>query len=354
MRRGDRFELAIELAIPPDRRALLKDPALGACRYEVAIGTRADSGEVGLSHERLWLMPTTEIATAPSRTQLDLWPAPPDPPANLVHLATQRTPSGWRQVISKSEDSTNDYFKAETSGWNNPFRLGAGKSALANLPEDEERFPVATWVKRLLLDGPQRIVLSGDAMRRPSPPGQRRGYLPDGSNIPWVVHELETTSPDRLSAWTDHVRPLIPGLAGITTREREEDRHRYLLLQFDSGFEAPSWLVSDGTLRLLALTLLAYVPDLAGIYLIEEPENGIHPRAVELVLESLSSMYLAQVLCATHSPVVLSVARSSQVLCFARDSTGATDVIPGNLHPRLREWRGEVDLGTLFASGVLG
>lgn len=75
-------------------------------------------------------------------------------------------------------------------------------------------------------------------------------------------------------------------------------------MHYRNGLQAPSWLVSDGTLRFLALTLLAYLPDPAGPYLIEEPENGIHPRNVETVFESLSSVYDAQVLLATHSPGV--------------------------------------------------
>lgn len=146
---------------------------------------------------------------------------------------------------------------------------------------------------------------------------------------------------------------LLPDLASISTRERDEDRHRYLVIKYTTGLEAPSWLVSDGTLRLLALTLLAYVPELTGTYLVEEPENGIHPRAVETVFQSLSSVYAAQVLLATHSPVVLSLANLDQVLCFARTRDGETDVVRGRLHPRLRDWKGEADLGTLLAAGVL-
>jgi predicted ATPase len=168
------------------------------------------------------------------------------------------------------------------------------------------------------------------------------------------VNALETEHPARFEEWVRHVREALPDLVSITTREREEDRHRYLILRYQSGLEAPSWLISDGTLRLLALTLLAYLPDLSGIYLIEEPENGIHPRAVETAFQSLSSVYGAQVLLATHSPVIMSMAELGEVLCFARSEDGATDVVPGNEHPRLREWRGGVDLGTLFASGVLG
>jgi predicted ATPase len=100
--------------------------------------------------------------------------------------------------------------------------------------------------------------------------------------------------------------------------------------------------------------LLAYVEDLSGSYLIEEPENGIHPKAMESVFQSLSSVYDAQILCATHSPVLLSLAKPDQLLCFAKTEDGRTDVIQGDQHPVLRDWQRTIDLETLFASGVLG
>jgi predicted ATPase len=65
-------------------------------------------------------------------------------------------------------------------------------------------------------------------------------------------------------------------------------------------------------------------------------------------------VYRAQILLATHSPVILSLAKPDQVLCFNRTALRATDIVLGSEHPRLRTWRGETDLGTLFASGVLG
>ena len=104
----------------------------------------------------------------------------------------------------------------------------------------------------------------------------------------------------------------------------------------------------------MSLTIPAYVPDLQGVFLIEEPENGIHPRAIETVLQSLSSMYDSQVLVATHSPAAVNMLEASKVLCFAKDCNGATDIVSGDQHPALRDWkRGEPDLGVLFASGIL-
>jgi predicted ATPase len=89
------------------------------------------------------------------------------------------------------------------------------------------------------------------------------------------------------------------------------------------------------------------------VCLFEEPENGIHPSAVRTLFESLSSIRTAQVLVATHSPVVLSAAEARQVICFAKTDGGATDAVAGHEHPALRQWRGDLNLGHLFAEGVL-
>jgi len=251
-------------------------------------------------------------------------------------------------------ESGNDYFSSETSGWNNLFRLGPHKSALANLPEDDTKFPIATWFKELLMVGVQQLTLNSERMRRPSPPRAPKTILPDGSTLPLVVETLATKYNKRFEDWLRHVKTALPDLKTIRSVERSDDRHRYLVLEYENGLKVPSWLASDGTLRLLALTLLAYLPDSEGVFLIEEAENGIHPRAVETVFQSLSSVYGAQVLLATHSPVILSIAEPSQVLCFAKTTEGATDIVRGSEHPRLKEWKHEIDMGTLLASGVLG
>lgn len=347
MRQGDRFELAIEVTIPEGRRSRIKSGGADTCRYEVAIDV---TGPLRITGETLWLKP---VETAAPPVQRTLFPQPPSAPESIVHAPRRRTPFGWKKVVSRGDEPERVMFLSETSGWNNPFRLEADKTALSSLPEDEERFPVATWFRKFLSEGVQRLTLSSEHMRRPTPPGRSRGYLPDGSNLAHVVYALENEHPDRFEQWIHHVREALPDLGSITTHEREEDRHRYLILRYASGLQAPSWLVSDGSLRLLALTLLAYVPELSGLYLIEEPENGIHPRAVETVFQSLSSVYSAQILLATHSPVVASMAELEQVLCFGRTAEGATDLVPGSQHPRLLDWKGSIDVGTLLAAGIL-
>lgn len=348
MGQGNRFELAVELQIPDERRRRL-DSVYARARYEVSIGLDTHD-QLAIVSESLWLKPANGETEPKPRT---LFPEFRGPRKTIVVPERSKTPKGWKKVVSKTAEG-NDYFYSETTRWNNPFRLGSHRLALANLPEDEERFPVATWTKRFLLDGIQLLVLNGEAMRRPSPPGMTLEFLPDGSNLPWAVEDLKQRNPESFERWIRHVRTSLPHIRDIDTVERPEDLHRYLRVTYDTGLAAPSWTVSDGTLRMLALTLLAYLDVDHRVYLIEEPENGVHPQAVETVFQSLSSTYSSQILCATHSPIFLALAEPEQVLCFAMTARGSADVVTGSRHPALSAWKRDADLGTLFATGVLG
>jgi predicted ATPase len=365
---SDRFEVAVEVRIPEELQQKSGNGGFHTARYEVALGTKKRKAEeLVIIGETFWLSSRPMLRRRPVLVgvkrehpldgrpdQFSLFPSEPKAP-QTIFLAPGRhkSPLYWRKVVNKSP-AGNDYFQSETSKWNNIFRVGPRKAALANLPEDEARFPISMWVKNLLMEGIHVLALNSAAMRRPCSPSSRRTFLVDGSNLPLVVRDLGGRHPKIFLGWVEHIKTVIPDLESVEVRERLEDRHLYLTLRYRAGIEVPSWLLSDGTLRLLALTLLAYLPSQQGIYLIEEPENGIHPLAIEAVFQSLSSVYGGQVLLASHSPLVLGLSKPEQILCFGKTLSGATDIVAGDEHPRLRHWRGETDLATLYASGVLG
>lgn len=351
-REGDEFELAIEVAIPGDCISKFGDKELDTIRYEIALKIDEDSGENTIKAEKVILKKSSRENVQP-RTLFPDWHGNPD---SIISIKSEKRDS--RIIVSKdSRGNVNFYSEVRSessSGWIPTFKLGPRRSALANLPEDESRFPISTWLKKFLNEGVQSFILNSQLMRKASPPGQERIFKPDGSNLPWVVENLRKKNPENFKNWISHVQTALPDIEDIRTIERSDDKHRYLVLCYRGGLQVPSWMASDGTLRLLALTLPAYLTDLTGVYLIEEPENGIHPKAVDAVFQSLSSVYSAQVLLATHSPVILSMVAADKVLCFAKTPQGETDIVRGIDHPKLKEWKGEVNLGDLFAGGVLG
>jgi predicted ATPase len=350
MGKGNSFELAVEAEIPETTRRQMADEKqrFHFVRYEVEIGLDSERNEIGLNHETLWLQETN----AKGKTcEPELFPAEQVDPGSIFRHSGR---SASAALNKKAGGNDNYYPEGKKKSYKPSYKLGRTKSALANIPADEESFPVSTWFRNLLEKGVQPFVLNSQLIRQPSPPGSGHRFQTDGANLPWVVDKLRHDV-TQFGKWLAHVRTALEDIRDIDTVEMANNKHRYLVVEYANGARVPSWLVSDGTLRLLTLTIPAYLPDLEGVFLIEEPENGIHPRAIEPVLQSLSSVYQGQVLVATHSPVALGILQLDEILCFAKDSTGATDIVSGGQHPALREWKkGEPDLGVLFASGILG
>ena len=346
------FQLAIELEVPEElRERLPAEKGFRVFRYEVEI--TEDHRGMRIASERGLLMPLRKPRPNVQRT---LFPDPPNPPSTILVGGGRR--GNWT-VLSKSARGT-DAFSVETEskagkGWVTTIAFGPNRSTLGNLPESPEKFPMATFVKRKLENGVKPVFLDSVKMRGASPPEYgRNGFAIDGSNLPWVIKRLQDEHPADFEEWLGHVRTVLADLRGIRVIDRPEDRHAYLRLRYDTGVDVPSWMASDGTMRLLALTLLAYLPDNREIYLLEEPENGVHPLAVDGIRDSLSSAYDAQVLVATHSPTLLALVDPREVLCFEKNREGATDIIRGNEHPVLADWQGSINMDVLFAKGVVG
>ena len=163
-------------------------------RYEVALELSDSESEVHIVDEKVVLRPMVSL-TPRQRT---LFPLPPEPPPTII---TGRAQRNERRVVTKVREGNDNYYsevhERGGKGWAPSIRLGPTKSALGNLPADENNFPVSTWLRDVLRDGIQQIMLNSLALRKISPPGQGLSFKPDGSNLPWVVHNLRNENRER-------------------------------------------------------------------------------------------------------------------------------------------------------------
>lgn len=218
--------------------------------------------------------------------------------------------------------------------------------------QSEADFPAGRWFFNLLLSGALFFDPKWPELRRAAPPGLERTLMASGENLPWLALNLKKSDPERFGWWVSHVQTALPQIANIEVIEREEDHHAYFRVTYEGGFAVTSSGLSEGTLRIMALTLVAYLQNAPALVVIEEPENSIHPQAIAAIMDSLRSLYDQQVWLSTHSPVVLADSQLSELIITRLDRSGAASVVRGKEHPRLAEWKGAIDLGSLFATGV--
>lgn len=322
-------------------------------RYELGLRI-SDERELQVVNEYLFTFPESQT---------------PDRQRAGYHGVYAEQNKHWRLILKREFGYEAEFTPEVHQGTAKPriAKVGLAHTLLAMprvLFESEHEYPAARWLHGLLTTNTVFVEPNWSAMRLASPPGQPKTISADGRNTPWLAlelkrHDAPAGAPadyrsERYGDWLAHVQTALPQVEDIDVREREDDHHSYFVVRYRGGFEVPSSGLSDGTLRILTLTLLPYLSKQPAILVTEEPENGIHPRAIEAVLQSLSSMYDSQVWVSSHSPVVLARAKLDQLLCARISSEGGVEMVPGTEHPRLQEWRGGIDLGSLFAAGVLG
>jgi len=351
---GEQFEIVLQMNIPEEIKRKLKDVEYNIVRYEISIHTDNING-ISIRDENLWLIRKDNgsvYKNGKKEREPDLFPQELIAPEHIVVSRRKKTPPGWRKVISKNAPGSG-YFKSETTEWNIIYKIGPYKASLAGTPEDEERFPVSLWLKSVFMDGIQFLQLNSNNMRVSCRPDVPVSFQTDGSNLPKVIQNLKKKNPKAFTLWLEHIQSALPEVQDIQIRERKEDRFLYLSIIHKNGLELPSWVISDGTLRLLAQTIIPYLSEKDKIYMIEEPENGLHPLAIESIYQSLSSVYKSQVFLATHSPAILNLAKLKEILCFSKTESGSVDVIKGINHPKLKDWQETVNIASLHAAGVL-
>lgn len=158
------------------------------------------------------------------------------------------------------------------------------------------------------------LQLEPSALRRPDEMHGPSHVSPMGEHLPAALSRIGSHA-----EVATRLAELIPGVVAVHVNS--DDARQTLTLEVTLRDKQPysASSLSDGTLRFLALAILASDPENRGLICMEEPENGIHPKRIPAMLklvrsladndddsEASSDAGLRQVLINTHSPLVVS------------------------------------------------
>ena len=152
-------------------------------------------------------------------------------------------------------------------------------------------------------------------------------FDPYGRNLGETLHTLERSSPGVFHSIVDATKDVLGLPSAIETREADD---RFYFVQHEPGLQytVHQMGVSSGTLRILALMTALHAEPSANLIGIEEPENYVHPTALESFTEFIrSTSDRVQFMVTTHSPLLLDyLGDPSAVRIVQRNHEGATKV----------------------------
>lgn len=143
------------------------------------------------------------------------------------------------------------------------------------------------------------------AMRSAKPPADVRDIGVLGTDIAPFLYKLRGESPKHYSAVKRMLRSLVPSVEELMV-DLDERRGTLDIQIRQNGKDFSSRIISEGTLRVLALCTISVSPWAGSLIAFEEPENGVHPRRIELIAQLLTSFSVEQgkqLIVTTHSPL---------------------------------------------------
>jgi predicted ATPase len=218
-----------------------------------------------------------------------------------------------------------------------------------------EWIPEAALAVRMALEGIQFLDPAPQAMRGwvPTPTG---ALAADGSNLSGVLKALwDAANSDAKKQVLSLVRELPQERIEALTFLSSPRREAMVCARETFGGQArdiPAALLSDGTLRVLAIAAAMVSAPPGRLVVIEEVDNGIHPSRAHAVLASIAGVAhqrQLRVLITSHNPAMLDAlptdAQGDVVVCHRIQADGSS---------RLTRLRDTPEFVRMTARGGLG
>ena len=177
--------------------------------------------------------------------------------------------------------------------------------------KDRSKYPEMLRFRKWIEQFRSYLIWDPKILRMPDR-GQHRELGPSGEHLAALIGQMRDKQPASFRQLVGRIQRLFPTVTDISVSGRGWG-WRSIRLHEGNGkdYVFNSQQMSDGVLRLLAITTLLYLDRIPSVITLEEPENGVHPELIREVIQILRELTQrkppnqCQVFFTTHSPYVL-------------------------------------------------
>ena len=212
---------------------------------------------------------------------------------------------------------------------------------------------------REFVEGWYLSYFTPDAVRSLPLAGPQRHLSTHGDNLGNVVQYMEREHPNEFDSILAKIAGRVPGIDKIDTQRSPDGR---LLIRFnDRGFEDPFYAqqMSDGTLKLFAYLLLMEDPSPPPLVCIEEPENGLYHKLLEILAAEFRTHATGkpnapQIFVTTHQPYFVDALTPEETWVLEKQDDGFATIRRASDDPIVKAMTDEgLPLGGLWYSDYL-
>jgi len=203
----------------------------------------------------------------------------------------------------------------------------------------------------------QFLAMHPDIMGLPIVPQLTRAGIKlnrDGSNLGQYLWDLRERDLSAFNGLIETFRYILPYARDVQSEVIDAVQRTVYLQMTEGEFKVQGWLMSTGTVRLLALLALLRHPNPAPIIFVEEIENGLDPRTIHLIVDEIKAANEAgiQVVATTHSPYLLDLLPLESIVLVDRIDGSPHFIRPAS-DKDVRAWAKEFSPGQLYTMSRL-
>lgn len=161
------------------------------------------------------------------------------------------------------------------------------QSALSSVNSVE--FPHVFAAKTEMLNW-RFLQLNPEDLRKPSSRMAPDTVSHSGANLAAALYRLKQEDGYVINDISIELNNLLPTFTRVGITEEISENKFVINLSTDDGREFSSRVLSEGTLRILILCILKYDNQHKGIICFEEPENGVHPFRLKMMIQLLKGL----------------------------------------------------------------
>lgn len=177
----------------------------------------------------------------------------------------------------------------------------------------------------------------------------------DGGNLAAFLYRLQETKPQHFRMIERVVQSIAPFFESFYLHPDEINPGQLFLRWKEKGSDQlfTAHNLSDGTLRMICLTTLLMQPNLPETIIIDEPELGLHPFAIQKVAAMLKSASTqSQIIVSTQSINLVDQFSADDIVVVERENNQT--VFNRQSEEALAVWREDYSVGELWSKNVLG
>ena len=182
-----------------------------------------------------------------------------------------------------------------------------------------------------------------------------RFLQPDAGNLAAFLFWLQEVFPDHFKNIEDTVRQVATFFKGFKLSPLALNQDKIRLEWEEKGSDAyfNASALSDGTLRFICLATLLLQPKLPSLILIDEPELGLHPAAIQVLAGLLQyAATRTQLIVATQSVTLINQLEPEHI--WTVDRHEGQSVFRHLKEAEMSAWLEDYSLGELWEKNVLG